>query len=178
MARSHFWGFTVQRHTVSVHNPHAQDLSSLLDEAESILTGAGYLVVRGWTYINAKAGNWLDVYRAVTTEEHARKFLRSSYACKVVTKSGEMIDARDDPGVRAELAAEEAAAEEREAARQAAEEAARARQDDVVGRLHAAGVESARATWRDATRVTISVEDAERMLGVLEMSQPRRTVAT
>lgn len=169
MQRSAFWGFTVERNKVSVFSGGktrpASAIDSLLAKAESILTDAGYLVLRGCTFTNKKPGNWFNVYRRVTTTDHAHEFSRSSWCCKVVTPAGEIIDATKDPEVRAELAANKAAEEERKAAEETAKEAARAAQDEAVSRLRSAGIESAQKTWRDSTVVTVSVKDVDRLLG-------------
>lgn len=165
-------GYRVSGNEVTLSTGYFNVFTESLDEMASVasvaLRGAGYLILPASS--DGPTVRHIEVYQLVRTDAHTQKFLPRAYRCKVVTSDGAVIDALDDPKVKAEVAALERANQEREDAAERARELARARQSAVVERLKVLGIVAFPTAFGDPTRVTVSVDGLEHLLGLADGS--------
>lgn len=149
-------------------NVFTESLDEMASVASVALRGAGYLAIHKGP--DRSSFRSIEVYQLVRTYAHTREFLSHTYCCKVVTQSGVVIDALDDPKVKAEVAALERSNKKREDAAKRARELERARQSAVVERLKVLGIVAFPTAFGDPTRVTVSVDGLEHLLGLADGS--------
>jgi hypothetical protein len=165
-------GYSVSGNEVTLSTGYFNVFTEPLDEMASVasvaLRGAGYLIFPATS--DGSIVRHIDVFQPIRTDVHAREFLSRAYRCKIVTSDGAVIDALDDPKVKAEVAALERANQEREDAAKRARKLARDRQRAIVDRLKSLGIVAVPAAFGDPTKITTTVDELERLLGLLDGS--------